>query len=375
MSKSSEGRVHTRHFSQNFMGVRRQLIPIAGCLFFLLIAREIYPYVEPFNSEVADGFSIEKIDSGYGGPTCLEWADNSSLLMCDRDSGQILLLDADDDFSSTTLVSDLDHPHDIHLTTEYLFVSEEGKLTRYNRSNFSFSGPVVLVDNIPSGNHQTNAINAFPNGTLIWHSGSTCNVCQEVDERNAALLWVHPVTGEHGVLASGVRNSFDGVWVPGMGYLFSDNGRDWDGDHPDEEVNLLVEGAAYGWPDDDPEHPIPSGTLGPIAQWTPHTSLNGLALRPNNSSIPGLLPSEGFTVYASVYGSWNTILPQGHEIVRIDFTPGQSNASTPSEQWNSTVTRFATDVGTPLPMAFGPEGDLYYATFGGGGTLYRITAN
>ena len=84
---------------------------------------------------------------------------------------------------------------------------------------------------------------------------------------------------------------------------------------------------------------------------------------------------EGFTVYASVYGSWNPILPQGHEIVRIDFTSGQSNASTPSEQWNSTVTRFATDIGTPLPLVFGPEGNLYYATFGGGGTLYRITAN
>ena len=143
---------------------------------------------------------------------------------------------------------------------------------------------------------------------MIWHSGSTCNVCQESDERNAALLWVHPVTGEHGVLASGVRNSFDGVWVPGIGYLFSDNGRDWDGDHPDEEVNLLVEGEAYGWPDDDPDKPVRSGTRGPIDQWTPHTSLNGLALRPNNSSVPGLLPSEGFPVYASVYGSWYTLL-------------------------------------------------------------------
>ena len=80
-------------------------------------------------------------------------------------------------------------------------------------------------------------------------------------------------------------------------------------------------------------------------------------------------------MYATVYGSWNTLLPQGHEVVRIDFTPTQSNASLPSEQWNSTVTRFATDLGTPLPVVFGPDGDLYYATFGGGGTLYRITAN
>ena len=59
------------------MGVQKHLIPIVLLLFFLLVAREIYPYVEPFNSEVEDGFVIEKIDSGYGGPTCLEWADNT----------------------------------------------------------------------------------------------------------------------------------------------------------------------------------------------------------------------------------------------------------------------------------------------------------
>ena len=46
-----------------------------------------------------------------------------------------------------------------------------------------------------------------------------------------------------------------------------------------------------------------------------------------------------------------------------------------TEQWDSKVTRFATDLGTPLPLRFGPDGNLYYAIFSGGGTLYRITAN
>ena len=36
------------------MGVQKHLIPIVLLLFFLLVAREIYPYVEPFNSEVED---------------------------------------------------------------------------------------------------------------------------------------------------------------------------------------------------------------------------------------------------------------------------------------------------------------------------------
>ena len=359
------------------MGVRTHLLPATLLLFFLLVAREIYPYVEPLNSEVEEGYTLEKIATGFGGPTCLEWADDQHLLMCDRDGGRILSLNVSDQFAATTLLSGLLHPHGLHLTQDHIFVSEEGKLTRYNWTNFTLSEPTILIEGVPSKNHQTNAINAFPNGTLIWHSGSRCNACLEEDERNGALLWVNPDTGEHGLLATGVRNSFDGVWVSGMGYLFSDNGRDWAGDFPDEEINLLVAGAAYGWPDDDPEHPIPQGTLGPVAQWTPLTSLNGLDVRPSHSSLPGLNSSvgEGYTVYATVYGSWNTLLPQGHEIVRIDFTPSQTNSTIPAEQWDSTITRFATDLGTPLPLRFGPDGNLYYATFGSGGSLYRITAN
>ena len=58
-------------------------------MLFLLVARQIYPYVEPLNSEVLDGYEIEKLASGFGGPTCLEWADDVILLMCDRDSGRI----------------------------------------------------------------------------------------------------------------------------------------------------------------------------------------------------------------------------------------------------------------------------------------------
>ena len=150
-------------------------------------------------------------------------------------------------------------------------------MSRYSvGENWTLGEQVVLNDNIPIGNHQTNAINVLPNGTLIWHSGSTCNICDEDDSRNAALLWVDGATGDHGILSSGVSNSFDCVFVESMGYLFSDNGRDWEGDHPPEEVNLLIEGEDYGWPDDDPSNPVPEGTIGPIAKWTPHTSMNGI---------------------------------------------------------------------------------------------------
>jgi len=250
------------------------------------------------------------------------------------------------------------------------YVSEAGALSSYTvEEDGTFANRTVLVEGIPFRNHQTTAVTLLPNGTLLWHSGSTSNICDENDPRNAALLWVNASTGEHGVLASGVRNSFDGVWVGGHGYFFTDNGRDWEGDHPPEELNHLKLGASYGWPDDDPEHPVPEGSEAPIGTWTPHTSMNGIDLRPPTSALPGLDPSEGFTLYATVYGSWNTLLPQGHEILRIDVHPGDQEGT-----YTTDISRFAWDAGTPLPLVFHPDGTLYYATFGNGGSLYAITA-
>ena len=341
----------------------RHLPPIASVLVLLLVARQIYPYSSFNTPTVGDGYEIEVVATNLGGPTCLEWFDDSTLIVCDRDGGQIYALDLN--MSKTVLVDDLDRPHDVAITDSNLFVSEAGKLSRYVHDGQlgEIGNKTTLISNVPTGNHQTNAVNILPNGTLVWHSGSTCNICVEDDPRNGALLWVNGSTGEHGILASGVRNSFDGTWVAGIGYVFTDNGRDWEGDHPDEELNLLSEGGDYGWPDDDPSNPVPAGSIAPIATWTPHTSMNGVAVRPANSPLPG----GNSTIYATVYGSWNTILPQGHEIVRIDLDSSNGKVV-------GTTSVFAEDVGTPLPITFHPNGDLYFAVFGSNGKLYKISA-
>ena len=359
----------------NTVVLRRHLPGVVAVLLLLVVAREVWPYADVHNAEVREGWTVSDVTMGLGGPTCLEWLDAAHLLVCDRDGGQVHLLSmrlVDGVWTvedQVTWLDGLDRPHDVLVLSETALVSESGRLRSIA---LDAAGPLVppsgpwsvLIDDVPTGNHQPNAINVLPNGTAVWHVGSTCNVCSEADERNAALVWVNPEDGSHGVLASGVRNSFDGAWVPGVGYLFSDNGRDWDGDHPPEEVNLLVEGAAYGWPDDEPDTPVPPGTVGPVATWLPHSSLNGLAVRPATSSLPG----GNTTVYATVYGSWNSVVPVGHEIVRIDLAPSADGG------WEGTTTSFATNLGTPLPIAFHPDGDLFYATFGGNGRLHVIQA-
>ena len=348
------------------MGFKRDIFPVFMVIIFLILARQIYPYAGVMDPRIVEEyrgqFQIETLTNGLGGPTCLEFWNETHLLVCDRDGGRILILDAD--YNSEIWLDGLNYPHGLLIHENQLFISEKGSLDRWDMNGLELSNHTVLIEGIKPGNHQTNAINILPNGTLIWHSGSTCNNCVEDDNRNGALLWVNSSSGEHGIIASGVRNSFHGVWVEEIGYLFTDNGQDTlGGDFPNEEVNLLVEGADYGWLLESKEDPNPEGTEAPLAIWTPHSSLNALALRPPNSELPG----GEYTVYGTVFGSWATVLPQGHQIVKIDFTQSDDG-------WQGVATVFAEQVGTPLPITFGPEGDLYYATFDNGGALHKITA-
>jgi len=178
-------------------------------ILLLVVVRQAYPYFSGNDPTVVDGFEVNKVASDLGGPTCLVWMDEIHLLICDRDEGAIVELDINTD-QRRTLLSDLDRPHGLALGQGEVFISEAGQLSRYVvDGNGLYVNGTVLVQDVPVGNHQTNAVSLLPNGTLLWHSGSTCNVCDEDDSRNAALLWVNATNGDHGVMASGVRNSFD----------------------------------------------------------------------------------------------------------------------------------------------------------------------
>ena len=345
-----------------------------------ILYRQLSPYyANPYPELSLEGHIVEQVAGDLGSPSCLHWVDSSWLLVCDR-GGRLLALElkpSGDLGEPRELLTGLMEPHgvlsweDSENGSERLLVSVRGELLAYNLGEGSDPGqwtlgiPQVLVTGIPTGNHQTNAVMPYKDGEVLWHAGSTCNVCNEEDERNAAILAVDVWSGEHRVVVSGVRNSYDGTWVPGVGYLFTDNGRDWEGDHPPEELNLLLENQAYGWPNDEPDYPVPEGTLGPIAELTPHSSANGIDWRPPNSTLPG---GEN-TVYVTLFGSWNTVIPVGQELVRVDLSPDPSNP----QNWTSVVTPILDGLQTPLPVRFHPEGDLYYAEYAQG-AIYRITA-
>ncbi len=346
----------------------------------LILFRLFHAHLEiPEPQSAVDGMIIEVVIEGIGNPTCLEWYNNLYLLICDR-SGNIFSVrydSTDDKFATPVpILTNLNDPHGVLVwkdsknESSRLFISERGQLSAWDisnigdgPSNWGLSERQFLIEGIPAGNHQTNAISASKNDTLIWHSGSTSNADEENDDRNGALLEVNPWTGEHTILASGVRNSFDGCWVPNIGYVFTDNGKDWGGDFPYEEINLLSPGGNYGWPNTSPDVPIPDGTLGPIAVIQPHASANSIDFRPPNSSLPG----GDKTVYVTNYGSWNSVIPVGKEIVRVDFIRDE-NATM---GWRGEVSVVVENLATPLGLAFHQNGDLYWGEYAHG-TIHRM---
>jgi len=343
--------------------------------------REITPYIlKPDPSVTTEEIKIEEVANGLGKPTCLSWISSEWLLVCDTHTQSILALHLIDNIFSEPhiIISDLNNPHGVLLweddnkTINKLFVSQAGKLQTWEISSgttpldWTFEEPSLVIEGVATGNHQQNAIIQGPNNTLYWHSGSTCNVCEELDHRSATLIEIEPITGNYTIIATGVRNSFDGTWVPEIGYIFTDNGHDWSGEeYPSEEINLLQIGGFYGWPNMTEDNQIPIGSIPPIGNYTPHSSVNGIDLMPQTSTLPG----GNYTLYATVFGSWNTIIPVGKEIIRIDLIEDPTHP----QGWGTEISVVVKDLATPLPLKFHPDGDLYFAEYAHG-TLYRITS-
>ena len=63
--------------------------------------------------------------------------------------------------------------------TRRLFVSEQGRLTRFTLQGSSLAGRRAVVRGLPFGRHQQDNVVLGADGRLYLGSGSTCDVCSE----------------------------------------------------------------------------------------------------------------------------------------------------------------------------------------------------
>jgi len=248
------------------------------------------------------------------------------------------------------------------------YVSHQGGITMLQDLNGDGVADThrVLVDNLPNDLHQNNNLKFGPDGWLYMGLGSTCDACAESNPKSATILRFNVDTGESEIYAIGLRNPFDLAFDPSTGDLFAtDNGRDDLGmDAPFEELNQIVQGGNYGWPNcwNEQNQPGCENTIPAVAHFEAHSSADGLDFY-NGTQFPDEYRGNAFV---SIFGSWlKPNVQTGIQRVTLNKTDGKYSG-TPS--W---FVNFPQDV-MPLPILFGPDDALYVGDYINS-EIYRIS--
>jgi glucose/arabinose dehydrogenase len=249
-----------------------------------------------------------------------------------------------------------------------VFVSHQGVISILSDGdkNNQADGERILAGDIPFGEHQNDNLEFGPDGLLYLGVGSTCNACDDSNPLSGTILRFNTETGEREIFATGLRNPYDIAFQPGTGELFAtDNGRDDLGmDSPFEELNHIIQGGDYGYPNcwDWGDQTGCGNTIPALAFFEAHSSADGLDFY-NGQSFPAEYRGNAFV---SIFGSWlKPNVQTGIQRVVLAQNGSTSQGQTSWFLW------FPQGV-MPLPLDFGPDDALYVGDYING-AIYRIS--
>ena len=328
--------------------------------------------VELEGAEVPPGFSLIRFADLYR-PTGFDFDGQGRPFVTSQDGNVYILQDENQDGradSRSTFATGYYFPLGVavHEPGGEVYVSYQGAITVLKDTDGDNRADAErpLVRGLPFELHQNDNLEFGPDGWLYIGLGSTCDACEDPDPRSASILRFNVDTGKSEIVATGMRNPFDIAFHPETGHLFAtDNGRDDLGmEAPFEELNHIVQGGDYGYPNcwNEQEQPGCENTIPPISFFESHSSANGLDIS-DGEQFP---PEFRGNAFVSIFGSW---LKPGVQtgIQRVVLTP-RGETYTAEAGW---FIRFPTGV-MPLPLLFGPDGAMYVGDYVND-AIYRIS--
>ena len=311
----------------------------------------------PVRISVPPGYGVTTFASGLDDPTAMAWGPDGRLYVTE-DTG-LLVVAGRGSRKPVVVARGLRTPLGLAWRGRTLYVSEQGRLSRFVLRGSTLRNHRVVVSGLPFGEHQQDNVVLGRDGRLYLGSGSTCDVCVEKNPRSATILSLRPDGSDLRIVARGLRNPFGLAFQPGTNRLYASvNGQDHLGTatrpEPAESIVLVRNGAFYGWPRCWPSYRMRvlagrcRGVTPPIAYLEPHSSADGIAFWRGD-------------LFVALWGQYLSNR-HGRRLVRIDLGPGGRAKA---------VTTFARGFDHPLALVVDPKGGLLVADWGRG-VIYRI---
>lgn len=334
---------------------------------------------------VPEGFEATIYAEGLRGPRLIDVGSDGTLFIAERDAGRVVALpDKNGDGradGSVTVVDGLVRPNSVSVYSDTLIVSEQGQVLRVTLGqDYKATERTTLVPGLPAGgihNSKTGIVGS--DGRLYVAMGSTCNVCDEDDERRAAVT-VYGLDGSGGsVFARGLRNAVGLAVNPWTGEIWaSNNGRDLMGDDlPPETVYIVKEGGDYGWPrchaGDMPDPDFGNsaeacqGVEAPVVEMQAHMAPLGIAFY-KDGNFP---PPYNNSLYVALHGSWNRSSKVGYKVMQVPLRDGRV-AGEAVDFATGFLTGEDVVTGRPAGVAVGKDGSLFISD-DKAGFIYRVS--
>ena len=336
--------------------------------------------------QLPPGFRVNAYAHGLDSVSHLAYSPDGVLFASlPRHGAVVALPDADGQGEADSLsvfAQGLASPSGLAFHGDGLYVAEAHQVVRfpYQPGQLTAPGPPqVVVPGLPVGSgHLNHAIGFGPDGRLYVAVGSSCNACREVDYRRAKMMRYNADGGQEEVFAQGLRDVESFLWYPGSLQMLATNcNRRYMGeDLPPDTIEMIVQGANYGWPFchagdiPDPELGWPDACEGvqpPFLQLPAHSTPRSMVVY-----AAGQFPPEYHgDIFVALYGSWERQVPAGYKIVRLDVAEGRVQAI---EDFASGWVVHAQPWGHPTGLAVAPDGSLMVSDERAGAVL-RITYN
>ena len=323
--------------------------------------------------ELPDGFAAYAVADGFYRPTSFSLSPDGAVYVSQRHGSVFRLQDNDGDGifeQRSSFAGGFGDITGIVLAPQgALYVSSTGRVTSVRDTDGDTVSDTAqdIIPNLPNGLHQNNGLVFGPDGKLYLTNGSTCDECEEADERSGTILRANPDGSDLHVYARGMRNPYDLVFDSGGRLWATDNGSDAPCATIDE-LNLIEETGDYGWPYGAGCDPYQSGTP-PAANLGLHTASTGIDQYKGEHFPAGYSGNLFVTLWGSFV--YEPQLPQGANLLRVAIAEGP-------EAPQATVLPFATGFQHPIDVVMDRDGTLLVLDYGEGseddtsGRLYRI---